>query len=222
VKRAMSKMKPGLFFFLMIIVSNSFYGQDVNELFFDEAVISFNRTNLKDDNTENRNGFGLGVYHSFFAKSRVNLTFGAEYNRTSQFKKYMYVGHYAHSTDITYNLNMISFPVGARLNIGNKVKVFADAGGYADVMIKSTSKGMLHTYLPDQYGQVVYKDVPFDQKADLSSVIGAYAGLGIRIPLSLFELVIRTDYKYGFNELYSDRDNIYNRYWRISVGIRQK
>ena len=85
----------------------------------------------------------------------VNLTFGVEYNRTNQFKKSMYLGHYAHSTDITYNLNMISFPVGVRLNVGKKIKVFLEGGGYADLMIKSTSKGILHTYLPDQTGQVV-------------------------------------------------------------------
>lgn len=206
----------------MIILCNSFYGQDINELFFDEASISFNRTDLKDDNTENRNGFGLGVYHSFFAKSTINLTFGVEYNRTNQFKHSMYQGHYAHSTDITYNLNMISFPVGVRLNIGNKIKVFAEAGGYADLVIKSTRKGILHTYLPDQNGQIVYKDTPFDEKADLSNVIGVYSGLGVRIPVPWFELVIKTDYKYGFNDLYSNRDEIYNRYWRISVGIKYK
>lgn len=218
----MNKMKSGIFFFLMIILCKSFYGQDVNELFFDEANISFNRTDLEDDNTENRSGFGLGVYHSFFAKSRVNINFGVEYNRTNQFKKNMYVGHYAHSTDISYNLNMVSFPVGIRLNIGNKMKVFLEAGGYADLMIKSSSKGILHTYIPDQNGQVIYQDIPFDGKADLSSVIGVYSGLGVRIPVSSFELVIKSDYKYGFNELYSRRDEIYNRYWRISVGIKQK
>jgi hypothetical protein len=218
----MSKMKYGLFFFLMIFLCNSFYGQDVNELFFDEATLSFNRTNLKDDNTENRNGLGLGVFHSFFAKSRVNLTFGVEYNRTNQFKKTIYVGHYAHSTDITYNMNIISFPVGIRLNVGNKVKVFLQAGGYADLMIKSSSKGTMHTYLPDQNGIVEYKDFPFDGKAKLSNTMGLYSGVGIRIPVSLFELVIKSDYKYGFNDLYSNLDVIYNRYWRISIGIKHK
>ncbi len=215
-------MKSGIIFFLVIILCKASFAQDVNEMFFDEANISFNRTQLKDTNTENRSGFGLGVYHSFFARSMVNLTFGVEYNRTSQFKKKMYEGHYAHSTDITYNLNMISFPVGARLNIGNKIKGFVEVGGYADLIIKSKSTGILHTYLPDQTGQVVYKDTPFEEKADLSNVIGMYTGLGVRIPVSLFELVIKTDYKYGFNELYSNRDEIYNRYWRISVGIKQK
>ncbi len=121
----MNKAKFGLFFSLLILLGNSLYAQDVNELFFDEASISFNRTNLVDDNTENRNGFGLGVYHSFFADKMVNLIFGIEYNRTNQFKKSMYEGHYATATDMTYHLNMASFPLGGRLNFGKKIKVLS-------------------------------------------------------------------------------------------------
>jgi len=209
-------------FLILIPLCNSLYGQDVNELFFDEASISFNRTILQDENTENRNGFGLGVYHSFFAKKTVNLTFGLEYNRTNQFKGYMYEGHYAHATDLTYHLNMASFPVGVRFNIGYYFKVFIEAGAYADMMIKSTRKGIMHTYLPDENNQIVYKDYPIDEKADLSSVIGVYTGLGVRIPFSAFELVIKSDYRYGLNDLYSYMDSIYNTYWRISLGIRHK
>jgi len=175
---------------------------------------------MKDENTENRNGFGLGVYHSFFSKSMVNLTFGLEYNRTNQFKKYMYEGHYAHTSDITYNLNMVSFPVVVRLNVGNNIKILVEGGAYADVMIKSTRKGVLHTYFPDENNQIVYEDKPIDEKADLSSAIGAYTGLGVRIPVSSFEVIIKGDYKFGLQELYSYKDSIYNTYWRISIGIK--
>ena len=206
----MNKMKYGLFFFLLILLCNSLYAQDVNEWFFDEASISFNRTNLVDDNTENRNGFGLGVYHSFFADKMANLIFGIEYNRTNQFKKSMYEGHYATATDLTYHLNMASFPLGARLNIGKKIKVFIEAGGYADLMLKSTRTGFMHTYFPDENDQIVNKTYPIDEKAKLSSVMGVYSGLGIRIPVSSFEVVIKGDYKLGLQDLYSYMDSITN------------
>jgi hypothetical protein len=215
-------MKFGLIFLLLIPLCNSFYAQDVNELFFDEASVSFNRTNLADTNTENRNGFGLGVYHSFFAKSLVNLTFGVEYNRTNQFKKYLYEGFYAKSTDVSYNMNIISFPVGLRVNMGSKIKLFIEGGAYADLMIKATRKGTLHTYNPHVNDSIAYKDIPIDEKADLSSVIGLYTGLGVRIPVSAFELVIKGDYKYGLKELYSYFESINNTYWRISIGIKLK
>jgi hypothetical protein len=218
----MNKIKYGLFFLILTSLTNSIYAQDVNELFFDEASVSFNRTNLADDNTENRNGFGLGVYHSFFADNMLNLTFGVEYNRTNQFKKSMYEGHYATATDLTYHLNMASFPVGARLNFGKKIKFFIDAGGYADLMIKSTRKGTMHTYFPDDNDQVVHKTFPIDEKAKLSSVLGVYSGLGIRIPVASFEMVIKGDYRLGLQDLYSYMDAINNTYWRISLGIRHK
>jgi hypothetical protein len=215
-------MKYGLIFLLLISLCNSFYAQDVNELFFDEATISFNRTNLEDDNTSNRNGFGLGVYHSFWPDKMVNLTFGVEYNRTNQFKGSMYEGHYATATDLTYHLNLASFPLGVRLNMGKKIKFFIEAGGYADLMIKSTREGFMHTYFPDDNNQVVNKTFPIDEKVKLSSIMGVYSGLGIRIPVSSFELVIKGDYKYGLQDLYSYMDTIENIYWRISVGIRHK
>jgi hypothetical protein len=214
--------KNGLFFFLLILLDNSLYAQDVNEWFFDEASISFNRTNLVDENTENKNGFGLGVYHSFFADKMANLIFGIEYNRTNQFKKSMYEGHYATATDLTYHLNMASFPLGGRLNIGGKIKLFIEAGGYADLMLKSTRTGFMQTYFPDENGQIVNKTYPIDEKAKLSSVMGVYSGLGIRIPVSTFEVVIKGDYKLGLQDLYSYVDSITNTYWRISVGIRPK
>jgi hypothetical protein len=218
----MNIIKHGLFLFALIFLCNSFYAQDVNELFFDEARISFNRTNLADDNTENRNGFGAGVYHSFFAEKMANLTFGIEYNRTNQFKRSMYEGHYAQATDLTYHLNLASFPVGARVNFGSEIKIFIEAGGYADLVIKSTRKGTMHTYFPDDNNQVVNKIFPIDEKAKLSSVMGLYAGLGVRIPVSTFEVVVRGDYRHGLRDLYSYMDSITNDYWRISIGIKHK
>lgn len=218
----MNKMKHSLFIFLLIHLCSTFYGQDVNEWFFDEASVSFNRTDLADYNTENRNGFGIGVYHSFFGDKMANLIFGIEYNRTNQFKRSMYEGHYAQATDVTYHLNMASFPVGGRLNIGKKVKFFIEAGGYADLMLKSTRTGFMHTYFPDENDQIVYKTYPIDEKAKLSSVVGVYSGAGVKIPVFSFAVIIKGDYKFGLGELYSYIDSINNSYWRISVGIMQR
>jgi hypothetical protein len=89
-------------------------------------------------------------------------------------------------------------------------------------MLKSTRQGIMHTYLPDENDQVVYKTYPIDEKAKLSSVMGVYSGLGIRIPVSAFELVIKGDYKLGLQDLYSYMDSVHNTYWRISIGIRHK
>jgi hypothetical protein len=117
---------------------------------------------------------------------------------------------------------MASFPVGARLNFGNNIRFFIEAGGYADLIIKSTRKGFMHTYFPDENDQVVNETFPIDEKAKLSSVMGVYSGLGIRIPVSSFEIVLKGDYKLGLQHLYSYMDEINNIYWRFSIGIRHK
>lgn len=196
------------------------YGQVSNEYFFDEFQISFNRTTLHDNNTEDRYGFGLGAYHSFLPDRKINLVFGLEYNRTSQFKKTMYEGHFAHATDLTYNLNCFSVPVGLRLNIGSKAKLFLETGGFVDLVINSNRTGTMHNYLLDENNQINYTVTEIDEKAGLSNTMGVHIGLGIRIPISKFELIVKPDYKFGINKLYSNQDNIFNKYFRINVGLK--
>jgi hypothetical protein len=210
----------GFILTVFVLLCNSVLAQDVNEYFFDEVNVSFNRTNLNNSNTENRNGFGVGLYHSFFSNDRANLTFGLEYNRTNQFKKYLYESRYTHTTDMTYNMHVVSIPVGLRINAGRKIKVFLETGFYADLMIKSRRSGMMHTNYPRDTGVVVNEVYHVNEKVKLPNSVGLYAGLGIRIPVSRFELILRPDYKYGLNKLYSYRDDIYNRYWRITLGFK--
>ena len=214
-------MKPStLIFGLICILSKVSYGQDSNGFFCDEFNVSVNRTTLQDENTEDRSGFGLGVYHSFMSDKKLNLVFGFEYNRTSQYKKTMYEGHFAHATDLTYNLNCISIPIGFRINIGSKTKVLIETGGFADLMINSNRTGTLHTYFPDENNQVNYTESEIDEKAGLSNSVGFYIGLGVRIPIAGFGLIIKPDYKSGFNKLYSYQDDIFNRYFRINIGLK--
>jgi len=203
--------------FLVDKVSN---GQDSNNFFIDEFQISLNRTNLQDNNTADRYGFGIGAYHSFLQDKKINLVFGLEYNRTSQFKKLMYEGHFAHATDLTYTLNCFSVPVGFRFNIGSKTKIFIESGVFADLVINSNRTGTMHTYLPDENNQINYTETEIDEKVGLSNSIGIYIGLGVRIPISKFELVFKPDYKFGINKLYSYQDDILNRYFRINIGLK--
>lgn len=205
---------------IFIVISIFASGQDSVKFFFNEFTISANRTNMKDDNTEDRYGFGFGAYHSFFPDKIVNLIPGFEYNRTSQLKKSIYEGHFANATDLTYTLNCISVPVGLRINIGKKTKFFAETGGYADITISSNRKGTFHTYYPDSNYHVVYKDYQIDQKAGLLNSFGLYFGIGLRIPIYKYELIIKSDYKRGLNNLDTYMANIYNTYFRLAVGLK--
>jgi hypothetical protein len=214
-------MKHSILLIALICFLNKVsYGQDSANFFFREFNLSVNRTTVQNNNTEDRYGFGLGAYHSFMADKKLNIVFGMEYNRTSQFKKAMYEGHFAQATDLSYSLNCFSVPVGFRLNIGSKTKVFIETGGFADLVINSNRTGTMQTYLPDENGMIDNTETKFDEKAGLSNSFGFYFGLGVRIPIFGYELIIKPDYKFGINKLYSYQDDILNRYFRINMGIK--
>jgi hypothetical protein len=209
--------------FAIILISLLFIipasGQQKMRFPLGEFGISANRTIIKNENISDRYGFGIGAYHSFLPDKMFNVIVGMEYNRTSYFIENLHGGHFDHYTDLTYHLNYISIPLGLRMNIGKKVKFFIETGGYADLIISSNRKGTEHTYYPDSSNHEVYKDFKIDEKAGCSSSFGVYFGIGLRIPISKFELIIKPDYKFGLN-LYLDMDQVYSRYVRLTVGFK--
>ncbi len=197
------------------------FGQNDSNTFFDEFSILLNKTDVKNYNTNDRIGLGIGVYLKFFDTHKVNILFGFEYNRTSQFKKNMCEGHFANSTDITYYINSISVPITMRINIGNRLKAFIESGTFLDLNAGARRKGVMHTCLPNDSNQVECKEFDFEENAGVSSInYGISFGIGIIIPISKIKLVIKPDYKFGVGALYDDYgDQIYNRYFRVILGI---
>jgi len=210
------KFKCTLAIVVLLFLTIQSFGQDSTKFFFDEFKLSVNRTLLSDNNTNDRYGFGLGVYHSFFQKSIPNIILGFEYNFTSQLKKQMYEAHYENSSNVTYTINSISIPIGLRINIGKTIKYFAEVGGFVDLVISSNRKGTMTTYYPD----TLSKTFAFNENAKLSNIYGVYLGLGVRIPISKYELIIAPDYKFGLKPLESYHDDINNAYLRITVGLK--
>ena len=211
-----------LSFGLVLCLGKLSCGQGKDVFFFNEFQISLNRTYLHNDNTEDRFGFGLGAYHAFRADKKLNIVFGLEYNRSSLFKKSMYEGHFAHFTNVTYHLNSLSIPLGLRLTMGSGIKIFIEIGGLADLVISSNRSGIKHSFVPNENNQLVYNKTGIDEKAELNDAIGVYFGLGIRIPVSGFELIVKPEYKFGLRPLYSYQDEIFSRYFRINIGLKIK
>lgn len=203
---------------LLLLTTTVSNGQVSTKFIFNEFCVSINRTNVQNQFTKDRNGFGLGVYHSFRADKKFNPIFGLEFNRTSQFFTSINQGHFAHSTDVTYTYSCLSIPFGFRYSIGSKTKIFIETGGFVDIVLAAREKGTQHNYAPinNQYN---YTKNEFDKKTKLSDTYGIYLGLGVRVPISNYELVIKPEYKFAFNSLYSYKDEIYNRYFKLSVGM---
>jgi outer membrane protein assembly factor BamA len=200
----------------------SAFGQEENNpFFFKEFYISINRTNLSDDNTENRYGFGLSANRIAMEHRKINFVFGFEYNLTKQFKNKTYEGHYAHATDLEYTLNNLSVPLNFRVNFGKNNKVFFETGLFLDLIFGSQRKGKIHTYAPDENNVITYKVSDFEENARLSTLnYGIAGGIGLRVPFDKFEMIIKADYKLGIRELDSFKTSILNSYIRLNIGVR--
>jgi len=193
--------------------------------FSPEITLSLNRTTVANGNTHNRFGFGAGFYCPFFDQKRCNLIVGLEYNRNSLFIEYMNTngkfggGNY----NTTYTINNISVPVCFRVNIGQKVKFFVEAGTFFDLAIFGREKGTYKVILNNPIDSTTTKiDRPFDNKiAYKMPNFGIQGGIGLRIPIKQYEILLKGDYKWGMRNLI---DNYYgiirNRYWRFSVGFK--
>lgn len=214
-------MKAIFISFSFFIFSLTAYGQKGETLFiFNEFSISLNRTNLSNDNTKDRFGFGIGIFRSILEHKKTNLVFGFEYNLTNQLKEITYEGRFARATNVEYEIHNVTFPINIRYNIGNKVKYFLQTGVFIDLIVSSKRKGIMHSYLPDNNNNIVFKEYLFNEKAGLTNQnYGFEIGLGLRIPIKKLELIIKSDYKLGLNNL-STNKNIYNRYFRLVIGIR--
>ncbi len=201
---------------LVLLLTLAVHGlsQNTRRAFFDEAGLSINRTNVENDNTENRFGFGLSAYHLARKGKKLNLVLGFEYNQTRQFKKSMYGGHFYSHSKITYSLNSLSIPVSVRLNLGN---FFLEAGGYLEFYVAAKRRGTTFSNPPGYPHELSdFKDV-----ADIKPLnYGPSAGLGFRIPLHSHEIFLKTTYRRGLKNLHkNNRFEIFNQYVQILIGI---
>lgn len=191
-------------------------GQDSSKFFFDEVGVSVNRTHLFDETTEDRFGFGVGAYHSFRPEKVMNIVFGLELYHTSQFKERAEAKRFSHREDVTYSINTISVPVGARVNFGSDTKIFIEPGIFGGFAIYSKLTGTVHTYSPNENNEIESNEYKVEEGAPLSNSAGFYLGAGVRIPVSKYELIIKPDYRLG-TQL---GEGIPNSYYRLNIGFK--
>ncbi len=205
-------MKQLLVLLSLFYASNTIFSQDSSKFFFDEFNFSFNKTNLKDKNTQDMNGLGFGIYHTYFAYKPYNVIFGLEYDLTRHFIKYVNMDSPAgYGTNETDNLNSLVIPCGLRYNLGNQIKFFIEPSVYLDLLFRIRSSGTMHMNVGN-ISEYQYNN------NESSASIGYNLGLGIQIPISTYYLIIKPDYCYS--KFYSSGILIYNKYFRISVGIK--
>ncbi|RLD91592.1 MAG: hypothetical protein DRJ09_00720 [Bacteroidetes bacterium] len=205
---------------VLLLIGSVLKGQNSSPVFFDEFSMLLSKANLNYGIEKEGPGFGFGVYKNIFSKKIVNLVPGFEFNRSVQYIEQMSSGHYGKYTDLTIYISTLSFPVYARVNFGHKVKFFLEAGAFVDFTLGSQRKGMSHFYKPG-VGEPPDEGFPFEEKLNLEGInYGMSMGLGISIPVSKINLIIKPDYKFGVRALYSYQDSVFNRYFRLAVAIK--
>ncbi len=218
-------MKKTGFIILLILSLNIVcvtHAQNNKKFFFDEVDVSVNRTFLNDNNTTNKYGFGIGIFHSWFYPKKFNLTFGFEYNKTNQKKDCISAGRFSHYEDITYTINTISFPLLIRINFGKNIRLFFETGASLDIVCNVKRKGKMITCYPNENNILEYEEKNIDNKATgfASTDFGLIGGIGIKIPVKKVEIIFKTDYHYGLKYLYYYQSDVYNNYGRIVIGLK--
>jgi len=112
--------------------------------------------------------------------------------------------------DFAGRYHYIGIPVNARVNFGKKVKFFIEAGAFFDPVIIEKRTFIEHEISRPE--KSIYMHKPD---------FGISGGIGMRIPVKKYEILIKCDYKWGMRNLF-DSSNIaaFNKYWRIGVGFK--
>lgn len=204
------------------VISQEKEKKDVEEIphvdiFFNEFTASLNMTMVQNSNTSSGIGGGFGIYRSWRNDKIVNIVHGLEYNYSAQTKDRVYEGSsYAFYNDIHYRMHNISVPVLVRFTFGERVKLFAETGGFMEFGLGSKRKGVYKT--TDADGLPTNLNV--HEEANLNYFnYGFSAGVGTRIPVRGIDLLIKIDYKFGVRDLYRFDEKVYNRYLRFSFGV---
>lgn len=190
----------------------------------DEVYLSANRY-IGYDN-EKEIGYGIGINHSFFRDRKLNLIFGIEYNKYNMYIKSWHKYSYFYNIEynnLYFNTNIISPNLCLRLNFGKKPGVFIEPGVFFSIPFYTTGSGVkeeTYTYNLWGFGSTYTKKVVTDidhQKAYLSKTVGGSLGLGMKIPISKVQLVVKPNIIIG--SAFSYKYEITNKFYRLSIGI---
>ena len=208
-----------LTFGLLALLAFGVAGQKKEEFIFNEVFVSVNNAAAEKANITKSFGAGICMNRAFWTEKQFNLIAGLGFNHNRQFMAHMHQSHFAYALDVNLQINTLTVPVGVRLNLGKKLKILVEAGVFADLILSGHRSGVMHSYYPDENNQIVYTQKAFDKRFVFSSTYGLFSGIGVRIPLAKYELVLKPTYFFGIPSLYSHGESIYGRYLSFQIGL---
>ena len=196
---------------LLLLIGGVVYAQKkAKHFFFNEVHLSVNRTDVANENRENRFGYGVALYKEGKKGTYVSKVFGIEYNKISQLYN---VGDVDKSTtlyDVEYDYHALTFLGMMRFAYGQNIKLVAHTGIYGDLGLSANYKGETLD-LDTDTGNTVTSSLNF----------GPMFGLGVVFPFRNYEFMLNSSYRLGLRNLKAGHDAYLNRYFNFSFGIRR-
>lgn len=196
---------------LLFLVSGVIYAQEkTKKFFFNELHLSVNRTDVANDNTENRLGYGVALHREGKKGAYLSKVFGIEYNKTSQFYDLGDVDKSTTLYNVEYDYHALTFLGMLRFTYGQKLKLVAHTGIYGDLGLSANYEGETID-LETVKGNTVSSSLNF----------GPIFGLGVVFPFRNYEFMLNYSYRLGLRNLKAGRDRYLNKYFNFSFGIRR-
>lgn len=208
-------MKKFLIGISFLIISNLSIAQNQKNKSTNEVSFSYNRPTDSHPDMKPNSGIGICANHIFFNSKKVNFITGIEYNRTriTHQTDFYYYGQHLH-----YTINSIGSPLLIRLNFGERTVFFIETGIFFDYLISTHQTGLVQKYDPliDSYKTVDVNENVNYTKTDY----GFKGGVGVTFHIKSIELFIKNDLVLGMKFVRFDNTEFFNRYFRLSMGIR--
>ncbi|MBK6963064.1 MAG: hypothetical protein IPH20_03790 [Bacteroidales bacterium] len=188
-----------------------------------EFFISGNRTLITSQqfDAENRNGWGFGINIRVAEIKPVTLYSGLSFEKTSQFRNSEYVSlGTGYQGDVIWNFKSLTLPAKARVNIGEKLQFYAEAGMCGVITLHAFREATGH-WVELVNGKPVFQH-SYRERNDFELRkfnFGFVSGAGISVPVSGIRFFAAFDYIYLFGEIEDRTPDIHNRYLRINIGI---
>lgn len=187
--------------------------------------IHFSANHPLSTNPQDRTFYGGGFGANLVFRDAHVLSFktGLETNFFHTWNKSAYVGKMASSTNVHYNYWNLSIPVLLRLNVGQKVKFFMEAGVYLGIPLTGNATSTYYSYpmFPGDVKTVETRQEEYEGYFSLTPAVS----LGGIFPVSeRMDLFLRTEFLFQKNVSAQDwpisnfNEKFY--YVRLCLGVR--
>jgi len=234
-----SAMKIAIIALLVMIYPFTSAGQEKSKPLIHEFSFSISRTDVKDRNTSDLTGAGIGYQFIANNRKKVNFSMGVTFTNTRQRKKEVHETYetsyyliqnsvlpvysnnlYAWSKDVDYSINSFSFPFSLRYTAGEKFKAFAEAGCYIDLN-SCTRKGTMMIKTDLYNPEAPWIGYKFRDKGWITMMNYGYsAGFGIFCPAGKNEIIAKLQFRKGLGNLGTFNNDLRNTYLLLSFGLR--